>query len=375
MIFFKRCIIRILFLMLSVALGAYPLRAAAPRESKEETMDMRARILYGLEHCEAEIYLHEYQIPKTEAVIVYRHLLENQPQLFYVGNTFSYTYDPQGYIMSLFPAYLMDGETLADCRQSMCLWLEEVRLSGGNYASDGDKALFIHDYLAKAFTYSPAGEENYDVYSLLTEGHGVCQAFSLAFIALGRCMALEVDMVTSVSMDHAWNHVTVNGEVYHVDVTRDLPTHDQAVRHERFLLCDEAMAALGYEDYTCAQFHACEDHRYETMTAAGVHQGMLGEIQGTLLYVEPLWLGLTFHQTLLQWSLGSQKEKEVYPQEGLDLNGDGQLSLSDILLPAVQQAPDEAALLTEALRRQLMLGVLTGVAPCPPFGEACQSSS
>lgn len=355
----RKGLLKIISWMLSLILLVFSVNAEDTRDQTETPMELRDRLLYSLEHCEEEIDLYEYRIPKSEVGVVYRHLLESQPQLFYVGGAFSYTYDPQGYLMSLFPTYLMDRETLTDSRRSMITWLNDIQTAGKTYASDGDKALFIHDYLAENFTYSPTGEENYDVYSLLTEGHGVCQAFSLAMIALGRCMELEVDMVTSPAMDHAWNHVAVDGDIYHVDVTRDLPTDRQGVRHERFLLCDSAMAALGYRDYTCEHGHRCDEHRYEPAPSEGQHQGMLRELTGTAYYISPYWLGQTKEDTLVMWAFGGDTEKEEYPTESLDLNRDGRLSLADILLPTVQKAPPSAMPLTDALRRCLMRRALS----------------
>lgn len=313
-------------------------------------------LLWGLEKMEKIIDLSSYRLTPGEITGIYRRLMEDHPGLYHVEFTFTYTYDQDGYLVELFPAYRMDQAALAASRRQVLTWLREVQAQGERHLSEGDKILFIHDYLAEQYTYSPTGEENYDIYSMITQGHGVCQAFSLALIALGRCLGLEADMVTSTAMDHAWNHVTVDGAVYHVDVTRDLGDEAHGIGHERFLLCDEAMAALGYHDYDCHESHSCDTHNYEIIAEETVHQSILKDVEGLSLYLSSLWLGQTTEQDLVRWSL--QKGKEAYHQGQPDLDGDGILSLSDILLPEIQEATGRQMKLADELRRRLLLKAL-----------------
>ena len=108
-----------------------------------------------------------------------------------------------------------------------------------------------------------------DAFSLFRDGVGVCQAYALAFMALGRAAGLEVDMVTSREMDHAWNRMSGVGDAwYHVDVTRDDPIREpgtaSVVRHTRLLRSDAGMEAEGYTAFSCGDGHICADGRYET---------------------------------------------------------------------------------------------------------------
>ena len=108
--------------------------------------------------------------------------------------------------------------------------------------SEAEKALFVHDYLIASYTYDTA-QANYDVLSLFRDRTGVCQAYSLAYIAVLRELGMDAVMVTSDEMGHAWNLVKVDGIWYHVDLSFDDPAPDRLGRvlHENFLLDDEGI--------------------------------------------------------------------------------------------------------------------------------------
>ncbi len=316
-------------------------------------------ILYSLEACEEAIDLQIYHLPPSEAIRLYQQLLEQEPQLFYVSRSISYTYDADGSVLYLYPEYTMDQVSIALGREALLRELEHVRRLAHPHFSEGDNALLIHDYLAFAYTYSPSGEENYDVYALLKEGHGVCQAFSLMFIALGRCLGLEVDMVTSLSMDHAWNHVRIGNEYYHIDVTRNLPDEGANVSHVRFLICDNALRDLGYRDYNCPSKHICQSHSYEYTNADASDQSLMRDISGGALYLSSHWIVMNKNGVLMTLSLDPNHKNERL-MDKIDPNEDGILSISDVLHPAIQGAPTEAQYLAHAIRQRLLEQVLQG---------------
>ena len=348
----KKIIFKTIILAVTIFFLVVSVNSEIPEDTTEVFEDLSSRLLYGLERCEEKIDIRQYKVSIVEGVSTFRQLLEDQPQLYYVNGTFSYSYNAQGLITELFPSYRMDNEALTHSRSEVLDWFEAFGSLGRLYTSDADKALVIHDYLASHYTYSPAGAENYDIYSLITEGHGVCQSLSLAFVALGRYVGLEVDMVTSEAMDHAWNHVVIDGRAYHVDVTRDLPDEASDIQHEYFLVCDEAMMKRGYRDYHCASDHECKAHLYESPESVNSHEGMLENVEGSLLYLEPIWLGITADSRLVQWSFNN--EKTAYPKECTDLTGDGKLSLSDMLLTDIQQASVVESRIADALRQAVM---------------------
>jgi len=111
-----------------------------------------------------------------------------------------------------------------------------------------EQLLFVHDYLAVHFeydmrVYDPELAEFaiYDVYHFLQHGTGVCQAYTMTYMAVLQELGFEVSYVESDHLNHVWNLVKVGPNWYHVDVTWDDPTEDMLgfAQHRYFLLNDQ----------------------------------------------------------------------------------------------------------------------------------------
>lgn len=119
-----------------------------------------------------------------------------------------------------------------------------------------EKALYVHDRLALDFKYDERihssdsavkNETNYDIYSLVKEKTGVCQAYAgLYKYILDNKLGIPAVIVTSNAMGHAWNAVQIDGNWYHTDVTWDDPEPDRKgnVHHQYFLLSDSQIQSL-----------------------------------------------------------------------------------------------------------------------------------
>jgi len=289
-------------------------------------------LLQCLEDYTMAIDLSKHKKTVSEVSIVYQKLLESHPQLYFVSPAFTYTYDKDGYLVVLYPKYNMSLDMLKSSREEFLEFLQEVQKQATLYGSEGDKALFIYDLLINSFTYSPAGSENYDAYRLISEGHGVCQAFSMLFIALGRCLGLSCHMVTSEAMDHAWNHVRIDGNYYHIDVTRDLPSEGRQTEYRRFLLCDQGMQDLNYYDYTCHEEHTCYRHDYEVIADDTGHVSMIAPVSEIGVFIRGKWLCMIDPKALFLLDLRSDAQQDEKSAAQIDLDGDGQESLTDMLI-------------------------------------------
>ena len=240
--------------------------------------DPTAIILEGLTDCREAIDLSGASLPVSELGRVYVSVLHSHPELFHVAPRLSYSYterDGTRTVVQVYPVYTLTGDALtaarAYYRDVLAAILTEMELTfGGHPRTEADTVLYLHDCLAHRYTYDTRAEAeaNADAYSFLRDGRGICQAYALTFLALCQGAGLEADLVVSDAMDHAWNHVRVEGEWYHVDVTRDdpIPAAEGAdeVNHLRLLRSDEGMEALGYSGFSCAAGHTCTDTRYET---------------------------------------------------------------------------------------------------------------
>lgn len=332
----------------------------------------------GLAACEERIDLSPYAISTDRLGELFTYVMNTHPELFHVAGRLGYTYNRAGQVLSVSPSYTLAGEELTAARrlyrqtvEAFCADLEAARrrvaafsgLTAGGSAggwSQADTVLFLHDWLADRYAYDLSGTR-FDAYSLFRDGVGVCQAYALAFLALGKAAGLEVDMVTSTAMDHAWNHVRVDGVWYHVDVTRDDPivTGEGAppVNHDRFLLSDSALDGLGYHDYACAAGHTCVDTRFEEDSIA-----VLAACHRALLCLGNGWFTCEAAGGLLSPVAWPPDGLSVSPVPG-DADRDGVLTPADLLtlyllLPedaSPLSAPERLALLAR-VRAALLAG-------------------
>lgn len=117
--------------------------------------------------------------------------------------------------------------------------------------SDLEKAVVLHDYLTVNCEYDYENyladtipSESYSAYGTLVNRTAVCQGYALTYKYLLNQVGIDCYMVTSDSMNHAWNMIVLDGQYYQVDVTWDDPTWDKIGRsvHTYMFRSDAAFA-------------------------------------------------------------------------------------------------------------------------------------
>ncbi len=95
-------------------------------------------------------------------------------------------------------------------------------VKGANY----QKIKQLNDYLVHHMYYSDRGRgDQYTAYGALVNGHGVCQAYTLAYYRLLLEAKIDNRMITGLSVqptgreNHTWNIVKLGNRYYEVDVT------------------------------------------------------------------------------------------------------------------------------------------------------------
>ena len=314
--------------------GARPLPVSAETAAAS---DPTAILAAGLTACREVIDLRDASLPVSELGRVYQALLLDRPELFHVAPRLSYGYtDRSGVrtVTEVYPVYSLTGEALTAARalygDTVTAILTEMEaVFGDGPRTEADTVLYLHDYLAHRYAYDtrPEAEANANAYALFRDGVGICQAYALAFLALCRGAGLEADVVVSPAMDHAWNHVRVEGEWYHVDVTRDDPIPAEggspAVNHTRLLRSDGGMAALGYYGYSCPVEHTCTSDRFETAEGGG-----LDGFCTPLIHVKTAWVGMDANGGIVGVKF---TENGVLVGEMGDVNLDGSTDPGDLL--------------------------------------------
>lgn len=308
-----------------------------PVSAETAASDPAAILSAGLTACREAIDLRDASLPVSELGRVYQALLLDRPELFHVAPRLSYGYTDRGGVRTVtevYPVYTLTGEALTAARalyrDTITATLTEMEaVFGDGPRTEADTVLYLHDYMAHRYAYDtrPEAEANADAYTLLRDGRGICQAYALTFLALCRGAGLEADLVVSDAMDHAWNHVRVEGEWYHVDVTRDDPIPAEggspAVNHTRLLRSDGGMAALGYYGYSCPAGHTCTSDRFETAEGGG-----LDGFCTPLIHVETAWVGMGANGGIVGVKF---TENGVLVGEMGDVNLDGSTDPRDLL--------------------------------------------
>ncbi len=345
------------FLCLSCVFLLCPLGSIAATPSAESTL------LTALTVCQAEVDMAAYGLTVGELGQLLADVLHEHPELFHMAPHLSYRYNGDGLVLTVYPTYTLSGAALTAARHLYEATLAALCALIDPAWSEADRALAVHDLLAVRYAYDTK-ENNYDAYSLFRDGVGVCQAYAMAYLAVGRAVGLAVDLVYSDAMDHAWNHVRVDGEWYHVDVTRDDPMEGDSpvVRHTRLLRSDEGMAALGYTNYTCVGNHMCHSTRFETAAGAGIFDGW----STVPRRVEGAWCFVGEDHRITPVTLPSAADGAVTVHAAGDVTCDGQVTPEDLLalrrlecsvtgITPFTVPCDEAAL--DSLREQILDGI------------------
>ncbi|MDE6834118.1 MAG: hypothetical protein K2J39_07770 [Ruminococcus sp.] len=111
-------------------------------------------------------------------------------------------------------------------------------------AGDYEKALYIHDKIAKICTYNIGDDYQYSatVYGCLVDGQANCEGYAKAFNYLARRLDMKCILVTGQTdkgENHAWNQIMIDGDWYNIDVTWDDMDSVDGIRRVYFLCSDE----------------------------------------------------------------------------------------------------------------------------------------
>ncbi len=198
-------------------------------------------------------------VPMTdsaEARRLFNAFTADNPQFFFLGNTYSY----EGYRLDGVDYYDVFCLTLtmnAEERQSAAAALER-QITGileqiPSNATPYDAELFIHDTLATRITYddetaadpAPAVRRPaaFTAYGALVDGLAVCEGYSRAMQLLLHRSGIRCTLVTGTAGDgasHMWNLAEIDGRNYHLDLTWD--DADDRLNHTYFNLTTEEIA-------------------------------------------------------------------------------------------------------------------------------------
>ena len=158
---------------------------------------------------------------------VFAALSYDNPEYFFLGNKCTLT--SIGNVYYFMPQYLMSKGEYDKRISEVNAKADEVLSAIDKNASDYEKELYIHDYLAENCTYSLTETDMaYTIYGLLIDGKAGCEGYSRTAQYLLKKMGIVNHLATGTAVDglgnragHMWNVVVIDGQGYNMDITWD----------------------------------------------------------------------------------------------------------------------------------------------------------
>ena len=228
--------------------GGFPKAAGTSRKSRsavdsDKEKEVQKVLLAAWDSFAESCDLSAYKLTTEEVKRIYQETINTHPRYFYLPQGYRYSYNPTTNIVS---TVNMNYDTTFD-KNKVTKQLEvydraiaDVMRGADSSWSDMEKALYVNDYLARNCQYDTKYEK-YSSYNALVDKTAVCQGYALAFLELTKQLGVTCEIVTSDSVDHAWNMIKVGDSYYHVDVTWNDPTQDMLgrARHIYFMKIKE----------------------------------------------------------------------------------------------------------------------------------------
>ena len=216
-----------------------------PKQSYENTIfesatkkEAATYILEQLKKKASSIDVSKYNISTSEIGAVYFGVLNDHPELFFVKSEFRYSYYSSSCVVSVLPTYIT-GLNESAFNQAVADALSFV----DDDMTDVEKAIVLHDYLVLNCEYEQGTitNQSYSPYGVFVTRRAVCQGYALAYKLLMDKVGIECYMVSSDSMNHAWNMIKLDGSYYQIDVTWDDPVPDMFGRpRHSYMFCSDA---------------------------------------------------------------------------------------------------------------------------------------
>jgi len=207
-------------------------------------------------------------------------VLNETVYLFYAGRQFSVSADRRtGIILKVGLTYdkrYLNGSAvnvvkIKKVRKQLDSEIASIMKAVKPGMSDVEKALVLHDYLARTVVYTDSSSASWRISEegAILKKKANCMGYALAYIALLEKAGIEARCVSSESMAHMWNLVKISGKWYHVDLVWDAPLSALNrknmygyVCHDNFLLSSAAMRKNGHKGFTASAASKKYDNKY-----------------------------------------------------------------------------------------------------------------
>ncbi len=264
-----------------------------------------------------------YAVLPEELSSLFSYVLKDDPYLFFVDGHMSYSYLSGGDVLCLKPVYLLRGKAMLEAWETCRDYIKKTAALAMEYESELERALFLHDYICENFYYDESFSDD-NIYKMIVNGKGTCQAYTDLYMALLRECGIESHFVASDTVAHIWNYLKIDGEWYHADVTWDDAADGYGHRH--FLLDDSTAKARGHVDWYSPIDVECRSDKYiDAFLECVLHQKFqVGDVDcdGEIGIMDVV---------ILRRSAEGELDGEIC-ERCADISGDGAINIEDVEL-------------------------------------------
>ncbi len=209
----------------------------------------------------------DLRLTVDEATSVMKRFMADHPQYFWISNQISVTYYvgsnmaeacimkySDGTVTDNLDDKKADRNVIRSKKAKVEAVAREIVSHIDSNASDYEKELQIHDYLADNLKYDKDAEKNptkdgtlksaFDIYGALIDHKAICEGYAKSFQYL--CYLVGINANQVIGKSHMWNVVKIGGDWYQVDLTWDDPVVNggtiDMVTHDYFNLTTAEMS-------------------------------------------------------------------------------------------------------------------------------------
>lgn len=160
-------------------------------------------------------------VSEAEAVVLA--LVNDHPELFWLGSKYSVSYLKNGKALSIQVSFCLPVEEIDAAKIRFDTVAEEILGIAGQLPTFYEREKYVHDYILNHAEYDASDvEAAQSAYSALVMQRTVCAGYSRAFQYLMNRLNVPTYYCTGYSSgDHAWNIVRLDDGFYNVDLTWD----------------------------------------------------------------------------------------------------------------------------------------------------------
>ncbi|MCI9175809.1 MAG: hypothetical protein HFH49_12865 [Lachnospiraceae bacterium] len=267
----------------------YPSADAGMGRAAQVTLE--EYVVSALEEFQETIDVSAYNIPRAEAGDVFFQILNNHPSLFYVDGAIRFSLTSSGTVVEYYITYSDTIDNIEVQKADFDQAINQALAWTDPGMTDLEKALAVHDYLVLECEYDyerltstgTVPDVSHSAYGALIEKIAVCDGYAKAYAGILEKLGISSKIVSSDSMNHAWNLVSIDGNWYHVDATWDDPTWDSIGRagHYYFMLSDAAISDADHGHKNWVSEYTADSNTYDN--------AFWSEINSAICYQQGNW--------------------------------------------------------------------------------------